>query len=78
LLICRQRATEIYFFLLRAMLFSVMLCRFLCMLICMEMMGVSGVGMVGCMFVLTSSVGLSSLAVMLGAFFAHCFKDVSG
>jgi hypothetical protein len=73
------------------MLFSVMLSRFLCMLICMEIMGVSGVGMVGCMFVLTSSVGLSSLAVvtgsmfvvlsrflvMLGAFFAHCFRDVS-
>jgi hypothetical protein len=72
------------------MLFSVMLGRFLCMLICMQLMGVSGVGMVGCMFVLPSCVGLGSLAVvtgsmivvlsrlsvMFGAFFAHCFRDV--
>ena len=37
------------------MLFSMMLGRFLCMLIWMQIMGVSGVGMVGCMFVLTST-----------------------
>jgi hypothetical protein len=72
------------------MLFGVMLGRFLCMLICMQMVGVSGVGMMGCMFVLTSCVGLGSLAVvtgsmivvlsrlsvMFGTFFAHCFREV--
>lgn len=60
------------------------------MLICVQTMGIRSVGMVGCMFVLTSFVGLSSLAVMagsvimvisrlsvmFGAFFAHCFRDV--
>ena len=72
------------------MRFRVMLSRFMCVVISMEIMGVSGVSVVGCMFVLTISVGLSSLAVVtgcmfvvlsrfivvFGAFFAHCFLGI--
>ena len=90
MLTCRYCETGTEFSLLRAMRFRVMLSRFMCVVISMEIMGVSGVSVMGCMFVLTSSVGLSSLAVVtgcvfvvlsgfivvFGAFFAHCFRDV--
>ena len=72
------------------MRFQVMLSRFVRMVIGMDIMGVSGVSVVGSVFVLTSSVGLGRLAmvtgcmfvvlsrfiVVFGAFFAHCFRDV--
>jgi hypothetical protein len=72
------------------MRFRVIPSCFICVVICLAMMGVSGVSVVGCMFMLTSSVGFSSLAVVtgcvfvvlsgfivvFGAFFAHCFRDV--